>query len=217
MRDFLNPENHLMVFLGKLTDLIILNVVTIVVSLPIITAGAALTALHYVTLKMAKDEEGYILKSYFRSFKENFKQATVIWIIFLGISFLFYLDFTIIKYGNLNLPNAVNGVIYASYMLCCFTVMYALPLLSRFTNTIKGTVKNAFFMSMIHIIKTLIMAAIYVIPVILIPLNYNFLAVYFLIGLALPAFVNSFFWKSIFIKYEPKEEETKEEYREEEE
>lgn len=206
MRNFLNPENSLMVFLGRLTDLIILNMVTLICCLPVVTAGASFTALHYVTLKMSKDEEGYILKSYFKSFKENFKQATAIWIIFLGISALFYIDIRIIKYGGLDFPFIIDGIIYATYLLCCVTMMYAFPVLSRFTNTIKGTLKNAFFMSMIHIFKTILMGIIYLVPIFLIPLNYNFIAVYFLLGFALPAFINSYIWKTIFRKYEPEEE-----------
>lgn len=206
MRGFFNPDSPIMSFLGKLTDVIILNIITIICSLPVVTAGAAFTALHYVTLKMAKDEEGYILKSYFKSFKENFRQATVIWVIFLGISAVFYVDIRIIKYGALDLPFVIDGVIYAAYLLCCFTAMYAFPVLARFSNTIKGTLKNAFFMSMLHIFKTILMAVVYMIPVFLIPLNFNFIAVYFLMGMGLPAYINGFLWKTIFVKYEPAEE-----------
>ena len=68
-------------FLGGLTkmaDVFILNLLLILCSLPIFTFGAAYTALYYVTLKMVKDEECYIAKAFFKSFKQNFKQATII-------------------------------------------------------------------------------------------------------------------------------------------
>ena len=55
-------------FLNKMTDLLILNVITILMCIPVITAGAALTAMHYVLLKMVRGEEGYIVKSFFRCF-----------------------------------------------------------------------------------------------------------------------------------------------------
>ena len=64
-------------FLNKVTDLLILNLVTLLLCLPVITAGAALTAMHYVLLKMVRGEEGYIVKSFFRAFKREFRQATV--------------------------------------------------------------------------------------------------------------------------------------------
>ena len=70
-------------FLNRMADLLIINLLTLLMCVPVITAGASLTAMHYVLLKMARDEEGYIVRSYFKSFKENFLQATGMWLIFL--------------------------------------------------------------------------------------------------------------------------------------
>lgn len=211
MRDFFNPENPLMIFFARLTDLIILNLVCIICCLPIVTIGASVTALHYVTLKMAKNEEGYIIKSFFKSFKENLKQSTVVWLLFLVITLFFYLDMRIIKYGGLDIPKGINMVIYGTYFICCIVMMYTLPLLARFSNTIKGTLKNASLMSILHFGKTILMAIIYLLPVMLTRLHYDFAAVYLLFGLSAPAYVNGFFWKSIFKRYEPQEEEETEE------
>lgn len=69
--------------MGRAADLMILNIVFIICCLPIVTIGASLTALHYVTLKMVRNEESYIVKSFFKSFKQNFKQATIINLIML--------------------------------------------------------------------------------------------------------------------------------------
>ena len=75
-------------FLNKVTDLLILNLVTLLLCLPVITAGAALTAMHYVLLKMVRGEEGYIVKSFFRAFKREFRQATVMWVMFMALAAL---------------------------------------------------------------------------------------------------------------------------------
>jgi uncharacterized membrane protein YesL len=83
MRIF-NAESPLMEGLSKVADLVILNLLVLLCCIPVITAGAALTGMHYVLLKMARDEEGYIVRSYFKSFKENFLQATGMWLIFLS-------------------------------------------------------------------------------------------------------------------------------------
>ena len=61
-----------------MTDLMILNIVTLLMCLPVITAGAALTGMHYVLLKMVREQEGYIVPSFFRSFKRNLLQATLL-------------------------------------------------------------------------------------------------------------------------------------------
>ena len=75
-----NYDNPVWRFIGKFFDVLILNVLWTVVSIPIFTAGAATTAVYYVLLKLVRDEEGSTVKSFFKSFKENFKQATVIWL-----------------------------------------------------------------------------------------------------------------------------------------
>ena len=69
--------------LSRVADLMILNFLTLVCSIPVITAGAALTALHYSCLKMVRDEDSYLIKAYFKSFRENFRQATIIWVLLL--------------------------------------------------------------------------------------------------------------------------------------
>ena len=84
MGRFFNMDNKFFVFMGKIADLCMLNLLCIICCIPIVTAGASLTALYYVTMKMVRNEEAYIFRSFFRSFKQNFKQATVINIIMLA-------------------------------------------------------------------------------------------------------------------------------------
>ena len=78
MNRFFNMDNKFFVFMGRVADLLLLNFLCILCCIPVVTAGASITALYYVTLKMARDEESYIARSFFRSFKQNFKQATII-------------------------------------------------------------------------------------------------------------------------------------------
>lgn len=50
MRDFFNSESPIMSFLGRVADLVWLNLLTLICCIPVVTAGAALTALHYVSI-----------------------------------------------------------------------------------------------------------------------------------------------------------------------
>ena len=206
MKNFFNLDSPFMVFLSNLTDVVILNVLCLVCCIPIVTIGPSITAMHYVTLKMVRKEEGYVVKSFFKAFKENFKQSFIAWIVFLVITAVFLLDYQILKATGINENKVFGIVIGAIYLFVCITMMYIFPLLSRFENTLKQTVKNAFFMSILHIFKTIIMAVIYAIPFILLPLHYNLILVFLIIGMAGPAYINSYIWKSIFKKYEPQEE-----------
>ena len=79
-----NYDNPIWRFMGKFCDILILNVLWIVLSIPIVTIGASTTAVYYVTLKLVRDEEGPTIRSFFKSFKENFKQSTAIWLILLA-------------------------------------------------------------------------------------------------------------------------------------
>ena len=81
MNQVFSPDSPVISFLGKIADLIIINLLVIICSLPIFTIGASWTAMYYVTVKMVKNEESYVTKDFFKSFKQNFRQATVIWLI----------------------------------------------------------------------------------------------------------------------------------------
>ena len=66
----LGSDSKMMSFLSRIFDLIILNILFVLCSLPVITIGSSLTALYSVTLKMVRNEESYIFRSFFKSFKE---------------------------------------------------------------------------------------------------------------------------------------------------
>ncbi|MGN0304789.1 MAG: YesL family protein [Lachnospiraceae bacterium] len=206
MRNFFDLDNPFIQFLNRLTDVVILNVICLICCIPVVTAGASITALHYVTMKMARNEEGYMLRDFFKSFRQNFRQSTIIWGIFLLITLFFYVDIRIFNTGAANFPKILKLIIYMLYFFVCLTAMYAFPLLSRFSNTVMNTIKNGFLMSIIHVFKTLLMAAVYLLPILILPLHGTLMGVYLLIGIAGPAYVNSFIWKGIFKRYEPTEE-----------
>ena len=86
-------DSGIMRVLSKICDIVCLNVLWLVCSLPIITIGASTTALYTVMLKLVKNEEGYIFKGFLHAFKLNFKQSTIIWLILLlcgGVCFVDY-------------------------------------------------------------------------------------------------------------------------------
>ena len=72
-------------FMGRVADLFFLTLLWAIGSLPLVTMGASTTALYYVALKMVKNQEGYIWKSFWKSYRENLKTAAGIWCIMLGM------------------------------------------------------------------------------------------------------------------------------------
>ena len=157
LQGLFNYDNPVWRFIGKLGDLIILNVLWIVCSIPIFTIGASTTAVYYVTLKMVRDEEDSTIKSFFRSFKSNFKQATAIWLILLAAGAVLAFDFWFFTTGQMNLSGNVKTVMMAIFggflLILSFIFTYVFPLQARFYNPVKRTLFNAFFMSIRHLIR----------------------------------------------------------------
>lgn len=214
MKRFFNIDSPFMVFLSNLVDVIILNIVCLICCIPIVTIGSSVTAMHYVALKMVNNENVYIIKTFFRAFKNNLKYSLIVWILFLGVTVVCIFDLRMLQIMEIS-ENKIFGVIIGTiYLFICLTVMYTFPIMSRFENTLAQTVKNAFFMSILNFGKTIVMALIYIIPFILLPLGINMIAVFLLLGFSGPAYINSYIWKRIFKKYEPEEKCSEEDFSE---
>ena len=108
MGELFNLDNPVWSFMGKVADLIILNILAVICSLPIFTIGASWTALYFVTIRMVRKEESYIVKDFFRSFKENFKQATTIWLIVLVMSAVLAGDIIICRMLPDQIPQIIS-------------------------------------------------------------------------------------------------------------
>lgn len=207
-----NFEGPVFTFLSRLADLFWLNLLFMLCCIPVITAGAATTALYYVTLKMAKDQEGYITRSFFKSFKENFVQATVIWLIFLAVAAVMFVDLRIANGGNMTEAfnsSAVSNVVIVAVgvmgILVTMTYTYVFPILAQFENTVKNTIKNSFLISIRHLPYTIVMIVITAIPYVLIWF-FPALLLLVLLMFSVTAFINSKFFNKIFVLYMPAEE-----------
>ncbi len=221
MNKVFNFEGPVFTFLSRLADLFWLNLLYIVCCIPVITAGAATTALYYVTLKMAKDEEGYITKSFFKSFKQNFVQATLIWGIFMIVFIITILDFRIANgrsMADVLKDNTISNVVIVAVgvmtIVMFMILVYVFPLLAQFDNTVKNTIKNAFLISIRHLPYTFLMLLVAAIPVALIWFS-PALLILVTIMFSATAYINSKFLNRIFVLYMPKEEDINGEGREE--
>lgn len=206
MRGLFSIDGPVMTFLNKAADLVILNVLYLICCVPIVTIGAATTALYYVSLRMAKEEEGYVAKDFFRSFKENFKQSTIIWLILLCIGLVVGGEFILINRMEGSLVTVVQCIVYIGVLLFSFEFLYVFPVLARFENTIKNTMKNALFISILQIPKTLVMLIFCIIPIYLLLSSLKWLPLVVALGFSIVSYTNACIMGPIFKKFEPKEE-----------
>lgn len=202
-------DSPLMRFLTKIADLMVLNILFCVTSIPLITIGASWTALYSVTLKMVRDEEGSVSRSYFRSFRQNFKQATLLWLGVLVVLALLVLDIRVLNgMAGGTAPGLLRVGVEILALLGIMVLQYLFPSLARFEASLADTLKNACMMALAHLPKTALMTAAVVGAVWITLINNTTIAVglmvWPLIGFSLMAFGNSGILRKIFDNYVPK-------------
>ena len=205
MGNLFNINSVLYRILAKIGNLVILNLLFLICSLPVVTIGASSTALYTVTLKMAKDRENYIVKDFLYAFKKNFRQSTIIWVLLLFLAIILLVD--------ANLCNALAGpgiivlaVLIRIFMLIWIMIFtYVFPVLAKFNNTVKATMKNAFVMSGVHLFTTVVTVGMNCLPFAFLYFSEKILiyivGIYTGIGFAGIAYLNSTLLNRVFQRY----------------
>lgn len=211
MHNLFNPEGRVMQFLGKLFDLLMVNLLWVICSIPIVTIGAATAALYKVCFNIANNEDEPLFRTFFQSFAKNFKQATILWIILLGI--LIFLAFDIYVVYNTNLINSNIGPIVIPVLVFLILVwmgitLYTFALQMRYSLKIKRVFYNAGLFCLAYIPRTVIMI---VSDVVLLALGLRYMPLLFV---SVPALINSYLMHKVFVKHEPTQEEKTEEFAE---
>lgn len=192
-------------FLYFVADIVTLHILWLVYSLPIVTIGASTTALYYSCMKRIRTGEGYVSKNFRRSFRENLRQSTIIWLILLVIITVFACDLRI----GMALDNAAGTFMLVSCSIFLIPLLllciYIFPVQAKFENPVFENIKNALIMSIRHFFCSLLLIAIYG-TVILLLLSFPPLAGLLLCcGAGLIGYVTSNIFVYIFRKYIPDE------------
>ncbi len=187
-------------FLGKIVDMIILGALWFVMCLPIITIGASTTAAYYVTFNQLNGKDGYVITSFFKSFKQNFKQATILFSIIAVIG--------IISAGNIyvlnnyisledTLSNVLKGVQVFVLLELWLLFFYSFALLSKISFTFKGLILTSLQMANKHLLVSILSVAI------VIGLYYAvaYFPILFLFGGAIYFLIAGFIMKFVIKKY----------------
>lgn len=132
--------------MSKIWDFFILNLLFIITSIPVITIGASCCALYRSVQKCILKDQSYPVREYMKAWKENLKQATLLWILCVTAAlalgmftryFVFHMD---------------NFVLIVAYIICfslfAFTLIYIFPLQATFINTPFAIIKNSLLFSL---------------------------------------------------------------------
>lgn len=201
MKRWLQSDSLLVRFLTAVFNLMWLNLLTILCSLPIVTAGASFTAMHYILLRMVRKEDIYITKTFFRVWRENLKQGIELWMIALfswGFCFMGYMSLRSSKAAS---AGSLRFLIIVIAIVIFSIVQYEFPLLARYDNTVGRTISNAARLAIGYLGRTIVMTAV----------SLGFLALWIgfflyllpaivIFGFTLPGYIDALLYKKIFAK-----------------
>lgn len=213
MSKIFDADNGFFRFMTRVADALILNLFFLITSLPVVTIGASYTALYYYCTKAVANEEGYLWKSYWKSFKTNFVQGFLMEAFFVIVGVILYIDIKFL-YGKFTASGALGWrilffIVIGMALVAVLTFMYAFPLLSRFDNSTFRIIKNAAFMSIRHLPQTVPLLLILGVAVLL---GYFLFPVslFFIVGAWV--YISSIFFYKVLDRYMPKDERYDEDY-----
>lgn len=210
MNRLFNLDNPFMQFLFRVSDLIILNLIFLLSCIPIFTIGASISALHSVCLKIVRGQESYMWQGFWKAFRQNFKQGTVLWIISIVIFFVIHMDFTILNAGDHPLFGYVKVALGSVTAVLFSMFIYVFPIISHFRCTIRQAIKNSLFMTIGHLPFSILLVVMYGLIFFLATLNVKMLALVIAVaticGFSVVTLTACIIFDRIFKKYEPEQE-----------
>ena len=200
----------------KISYSCMLNILWFITSIPIITIGASTTALYYASLKLVRGEDTFVVSMFFKAFKENFKQSTILWLILLVIGIILGGDGYILYHLRLTstgtpavLWTLVLALVIAAAIAYTIILMYVFPLVASVTNTNGAMIKNAFFIGTHYLFCTILVFAVHFAMFFIVVAVFTPLIIF---GEGLCALISSYFLNNVIkaCSYDPEdmEEET---------
>lgn len=198
---FFSVESPLYKFMQSLWDILKLNFMWIIFCIPIVTIGGSTIAAFSVLLRMSEDQEGNVIKDFWKAFKENWKQGILIGLLPPICFEAVFLDFQLynaVEKGGLGI--LIVGCFSAYIFIFC--LIYVFPLLARYDNTVINSIKNSFRIGMKFFGRTLLLLAIIALEVLIIFWNKTTVFIGLLIGPACIMYTISGVAMHIFRKIE---------------
>ena len=194
MSGIFDPENKVMQIGVKFADLLLVNAMTIVFSVPVVTMGAALSAMHDQVLKIWRDEQTGIIKGYWKAFRENLKQGTKLFLMYLLVAAVLGVDIYLIASDKINWGTYFNLFIAAVSVIYLFSFIWIFVLQSRYKLTIKDTIVFSFTRIIAFPIRTLGMALTLILPLLLAYYFAYLTILVFLLGITVPGILGTCFY-----------------------
>ncbi|MBE6960231.1 MAG: DUF624 domain-containing protein [Ruminococcaceae bacterium] len=202
-------------FSVKLMELMWLNVLVVITSLPIFTIGASFSAMHTVLVKIYRDEEDQLTRTFFSAFKKNFKQATLIWLIYLGVYGILLLDDYAMRLLDNPSLKYLDILVPVLAFITTLSLCWVFVLQSRYKLTIKDTIVFSFTRIIAFPIRTLFMAFTLIVPLLFAWYLEGLLILVFIMGITVPGILSTCFYNHALNVMEDDSEKVQENAEEE--
>ncbi len=197
-------ENPFFRFVGRVVDLVWLNILTLICCIPVVTAGAAISGMYKVLLSIVFGEEGTITSGFFKAFRANLKSATKVWVPSLLVFVVLLSNAYLIYQGVMDQMAPIRTIagicigIIGTILLVY--LQYVFALISRYDAELKQTCKNAILLEAAFFPRSLCILAILFFPMALMMLSNYFFWLWFLYGLTIPGYFIAMLLEHIFVK-----------------
>lgn len=195
------PDSKLSTVLNTIGSLIILNLLTLLCSLPVVTAGAAYSAMYRILIQIVRKEDGHICSSFFHAFRENLGRSTLIWLLGGGLCFVMIFDIWLLKQTVIPMGSLYRAVLFVLALAVLLFTCFALVTSSYFENTVKNNIINGLKFSLVHPLMSLLVLGLTVSPFLVLYLTMRLLPLVFLLGLSGPGYFAALYFADLFDEY----------------
>ena len=160
-KSLFDPNSAFARAMDRVASLILLNVLWLVCSLPVITAGAATAALYELLEKLVLNHrEDHLTGRFFQAFRSNFRRATAVWLVLLAAAAICAADLVLANGQRVWQVPAVLGL-----QVVALVMTLVFPLLGRYDNTVGNHLRNAALLSVGHLPRVLLIWLIWAVPI----------------------------------------------------
>ena len=205
-KDFFRSDNPFNEMLTLVFNLIELNLLWLLSSVPLITIGASTSALYRLCFRLLAGRETSVIKEYGKTFKENFVPGIPYSVAMLLFGGILAADFHILGGDSGRLPGIFYGICLVLLSAGVSVFSYALPLFSRYENTFAGTMNNAWRLAASKLPRTLVLLLIHGLPwalLIIVPgIFFHVFWIWVLAGEAVGAYLSTMVLRPVFDELE---------------
>lgn len=206
MKGFFSYDGYLIRILTKVMYVVAVNLLFMLCSIPVITAGASAAAMYTVLLRFRKNDEVNILSTFFRAFKDNFKPATLIWIGMAVIGGTLALNYYYLYRSNMSGGDAIRAVFNIVLLLLAILWIYVFPSVAYFKNTVRGYMKFSAGIALAKLPWTIALCFIHAVPILafLFMAQFSSIGIILLLccGFSLSAYISAGIFVRMFSRFE---------------